>query len=74
MSTLSENNDLATTLFSKTRRGILSLLHGHADEAFYLRQIVRAIGVGLGSVQRELKQLTGAGIIRRAVRGRQVYY
>jgi predicted nucleotidyltransferase len=74
MSTLSGNNGLATTLFSKARRAILSLLYGHADEAFYLRQIVRATSIGLGPVQRELKQLTDAGIICRTVQGRQVYY
>ena len=52
----------------------MSLLYGHADESFYLRQIVRATGAGLGPVQRELKQLTAVGIIRRTVQGRQVYY
>jgi predicted nucleotidyltransferase len=31
-------------------------------------------GVGLGGVQRELKKLSEAGIIRRKERGRQVYY
>ncbi len=60
--------------FSRSRRAILSLLFGHADEMFYLRQIVRASGYGLGPVQRELKLLTEAGIIRRAVRGRHVYF
>lgn len=50
------------------------MLYRHADESFYLRQIVRATGIGLGPVQRELKQLTDAGIIRRSARGRQVYY
>lgn len=60
--------------FSRTRRAILSLLFGHSDESFYLRQIVRASGYGLGPVQRELKLLTDAGIIRRAARGRQVYF
>ena len=74
MSTPSENNDLATTLFSKARRTILALLYGHADESFYLRQIVRITGIGLGSAQRELKQLTDAGIIQRSVQGRQVFY
>jgi len=59
---------------SKVRRAILSLLFGHADEAFYLRQIVRTTGFGLGPIQRELKQLTQGGIIRRSVRGRQVYF
>ncbi len=68
------NNNLSNILFSKARRAILSLLYGHADEAFYLRQIVRATGLGLGPVQRELKQLMDAGIIVRDVQGRQVYY
>jgi predicted nucleotidyltransferase len=61
-------------LFGKARRAILSLLFGHVDEAFYLRQIVRTTGFGLGPVQRELKQLTESGIIRRTVSGRQVYF
>lgn len=73
MSTPVENS-LPLTLFGKTRRAVLSLLYGHADESFYLRQIARATGGGLGSVQRELKQLTDAGIIKRTVQGRQVYY
>jgi len=60
--------------FSRTRRAILALLFGHSDESYYLRQIVRASGYGLGPVQRELKILTEAGIIRRTVRGRQVFF
>jgi len=74
MSTISETDNLSKTLFSKTRRAVLSLLYSHVDDAFYLRQIVRAAGVGLGAVQRELKQLSDAGIIQRIVRGHQVYY
>jgi predicted nucleotidyltransferase/Fe2+ or Zn2+ uptake regulation protein len=74
MITSLDNNGLAATLFGKTRRAILSLLYGHADESFYLRQIARTTGVGLGPIQRELKQLTDAGIIQRSVQGRQVYY
>ncbi|OEU63808.1 MAG: hypothetical protein BA867_00460 [Desulfobacterales bacterium S5133MH16] len=49
-------------------------MYSHVEEPFYLRQIARAAGVGLGAVQRELKKLSEAGIIRRTVRGRQVYY
>ena len=74
MITSLDNNGLAATLFGKTRRAILSLLYGHADESFYLRQIARTTGIGLGPIQRELKQLTDAGIIQRSVQGRQVYY
>jgi predicted nucleotidyltransferase len=74
MGTPPENNNLSATLFGKTRRAVLSLLYGHADEAFYIRHIVRVAGAGHGAVQRELKQLADAGIIQRMVRGKQVYY
>jgi predicted nucleotidyltransferase len=69
-----ENNTFSTIVFSKARRAILSLLYGHADDSFYLRQIARTTGIGLGPVQRALKQLTDAGVILRSVHGRQVYY
>ncbi len=65
---------LAETLFGKSRRLILALLYSHTDEQFYLRRIVRETGAGLGSVQRELKLLTTAGIITRQERDRLVYY
>jgi len=74
MITPSADNNLTDVLFGKSRQAILSLLYGHADEAFYLRQIVRTTGIGLGPVQRELKQLTDAGIIIRNVQGKHVYY
>lgn len=57
MDTDRENKNLSSILFTKTRRALLSLLYGHADESFYLRQIVRITGAGLGPVQRELKLL-----------------
>ncbi len=66
--------ELSRILFGRARGAILSLLFGHAEETFYLRQIVRASGYGLGPVQRELRLLTEAGIIRRTVSGRQVYF
>lgn len=74
MITSLDTNGFAASLFGKTRRAILSLLYGHADESFYLRQIARTTGVGLGPIQRELKNLTDAGIIIREVQGMQVYY
>ena len=74
MSTTTDNDNFSAALFGKTRRAVLALLYSHHDEAFYLRQIIRAAGVGLGAVQREVKRLSDAGIIRRTVRGNQVYY
>jgi hypothetical protein len=49
-------------------------LYGHADEQFYLREIARRAGTGIGATQRGLGQLTDAGLIHRARRGHQVYY
>lgn len=68
------SSSLAATLFGKSRMSVLALIYGQPDQAFYLRQIVRASGGGVGAIQRELKQLTDAGIIRRSVRGNQVHF
>jgi predicted nucleotidyltransferase len=65
---------LSKIITGKTRGAILALLFGRPDENFYLRQVVRASGRGLGPVQRELKLLTEAGLIRRTQSGRQVYF
>lgn len=64
----------AAALFGATRQAVLGLLFGHADQRFYQRQIIRMIGLGSGAVQRDLGQLTGAGILTRTVEGRQTYY
>ncbi len=61
-------------LFGKARRAILAITYGRPEEAFYLRQLARAAGVGLGAVQRELARLAGAGILTRTVSGKQVYF
>ena len=74
MSTATITDSLSATLFGKTRRSVLGLLYSHVEETFYLRQIARTAGVGLGAVQRELKKLSEAGIITRKARGRQIYY
>ena len=74
MSASAVNSSLASALFGQTRRVILALLYGHPDEAYYLRQLARSTGSGLGAVQREIKRLTESGIVRRTVRGRQVFY
>jgi predicted nucleotidyltransferase len=44
------------------------------DDVYYLRQISRITGIGMGALQRELKLLAEGGIISRVVRGRQVFY
>jgi predicted transcriptional regulator len=67
-------NLLCSGLFGKTRQAVLALLYGHVDKPFYTKQILDAVKIGRGTVQRELKNLTDTGIIIREVQGRQVYY
>src|ERR1700675_1847583 len=66
--------NVSPALFGKTRNAVLGLLFGHPDESFYVRQIVRAVGSGPGSVQRELDKLGRAGILKRTVRDGHVFY
>jgi DNA-binding transcriptional ArsR family regulator len=69
-----EISSMASALFGGTRLSILSLLLINDEESFYLREIMRILGKGRGSVQRELANLTEAGLILRSERGNQVFY
>lgn len=62
------------SLFGQTRSALLALLYGHADQSFYVRQLVRAVGAGHGALQRELKYLTEMGLVLRRTQGNQVLY
>lgn len=61
-------------LFGATKQAVLALLFGHPDKRFYQRQIIGTVGFGSGAVQRELEQLTRAGILTRTLEGRQTYF
>lgn len=65
---------IAEALFSKARRSVLALLYGHPNKAFYTREIVAAAGAGASQVQKELDQLTRAGLLIRERRANQVYF
>jgi predicted nucleotidyltransferase len=66
--------DPAAALFRKTRRQLLGWLFTHTDESFYVRELVRVSGAAVGAVSKELEELAAAGILRRTVRGNQVFY
>lgn len=74
MGTTSSSGAVASTLFGRTRRDVLALLFGHPDQRFFLREIVRSVRAGSGSVQRELGQLVAVGLVTRECHGRQVYF
>jgi uncharacterized protein len=69
-----QGSALSDGLFGKTRQVVLAFLYGQTDRSFYTKQILDAVKIGRGTVQRELKNLTDAGIIVREVQGHQVYY
>jgi DNA-binding transcriptional ArsR family regulator len=65
---------LANTLFGHTRGAVLAMLYGHVGESFYLRQLSRATGISFGTVQREVRQLTDAGLLVKKNVGQQTFY
>jgi predicted nucleotidyltransferase len=66
--------NIASVLFGRVRLAVLTLLFGNPDREFYLREIVRAAGVGQGAIQRELASLVSAGLVQRLRRGSNVFY
>ena len=73
-SSLNLKEPIASALFGKTRRAILSLFFTQSDREFYVREIIRNVGSGRGAVERELRNLHDAGIISKTSRGRQIHY
>lgn len=63
-----------TVLFNKTCILLLSLFYNNTEKSYYLREIVRKIGIGSGTVQREIAKLVLADLIIRQTNGNQVYY
>lgn len=68
------NSEVAEVLFGQIRSGILALLYGRPNQSFYLRQIARHIGASTGAVQRDIVQLSKAGLVNRIPEGSQVFY
>ncbi len=65
---------LVEILFGAYRRQLIGLLLLRPHETFCVREIARATGVPAGSLYRELKTLTDAGLLARTVAGNQVRY
>lgn len=68
------NLSIAEALFGKAQRAVLALLFGQPDRAFYVREVVTAAGTGASQVQKELENLTRAGLVVREPRGNQVWF
>lgn len=61
-------------LFSPYRRQVLALLLLRPDEHFYVRELERLTGISAGSLHRELKAMSEAGLLIREHQGNQVLY
>jgi DNA-binding transcriptional ArsR family regulator len=61
-------------LFPKTRQRILAATLVQPDKVWYVSELARRMGVPSSSLQRELQELTTAGILKSHRQGRMVYY
>jgi len=62
---------IAHSLFSASQCQLLSWLFGHPDRSFHLRELSRLSGLGSASLQRELRKLLAAGLLREEQVGNQ---
>ena len=61
-------------LLPKTRQGILAATFVQPQKAWYASELARRMGVPSSSLQRELRSLTQAGILRTHRQGRMAFY
>lgn len=74
MRTTVRRRHFVDVLFGAYRRNILALLLLQPDESFYVREIARLTDTPAGSLHRELKLLSDAGILLRRTVGNHVRY
>jgi uncharacterized protein len=61
-------------LLPKTRQGILAALLTRPDKPWYSSELARRLGVPSSSLQRELRDLTQAEILKSHRQGHMIYY
>lgn len=61
-------------LFPKTRQGILAALFLQPEKPWFTSELARRMGVPSSSLQRELSDLTAAGLLKTHRQGRMAYY
>ena len=65
---------LGDALFSKTQQKVLSLLFGKPDQSYFTNEIIRWVGLGKGTVMRELERMLAAGLLLKTQKGNQNHY
>lgn len=57
-----------------TQQRVLGLLFGQADRRFFATELIALSGSGSGAVQRELRRLTGSGLVTSTKEGSRRYF
>jgi predicted nucleotidyltransferase len=65
---------IGEALYGRTRQAVLRLFFGRPDRRFLQKEAIQHIGLGSGTVRRELERLRKAEILIRSVEGRQTYF
>ena len=71
---VTHKTSLGDALFSKTQQKVLGLLFGKPDQSYFTNEIIRWVGLGKGTVMRELERMLSAGLIVQTQRGNQNHY
>lgn len=67
-------NRAIDAILPKTRQGILAATLLQPGKAWYASELARRMGVPSSSLQRELRDLEEAGVLKMSRRGRMAYY
>ncbi len=65
---------MADALFTSVEQRVLGLLFGQPTRRFQSVDLIRLAGSGTGATHRVVKRLSGSGLVRESVEGRQKYY
>jgi predicted nucleotidyltransferase len=69
-----ESSALADALFPKVRQRVLAVLFGTPDRSYYANEVIALAQSGTGAVQRELADLSAAGLLTVRKQGNQKHY
>ena len=70
----SESSALVDALFPKVRQRVLAVLFGGPDRSYYSNEVIALAQSGTGAVQRELADLSAAGLLTVRKQGNQKHY
>ena len=74
INTINAPSSIANALFPKVRQRVLSVLFGSPSRSFYTNEVIGLAQSGAGAVQRELADLTAAGLLTVRKQGNQKHF